>query len=268
MTAAQRDPSPADLRRRLSDNLRTLSRSAPSISALCRDLGINRTQFNRYRAGESFPRPDVLWRICRYFNVDARILLEPVDILRSGASGPFTHAEVSAFLPQRVPDRGRHDMPSGFYRTVRPSLLKRPDVLRGLVLLYRRDGHWFLRGYEAPEVMRALGRETTRTAREFRGVLFPSGDGTMSLSARRNGEAPFYTVLDAVPGQDGFWSGTVSWSEERRRGASRSARIVYEHLGTSFARAMAAARARGYAALAGLSDGDRALLSDGDSGAI
>ena len=67
-------PSPAELRSMLGANLRRLTRGAVSISALCRDLGINRTQFNRYLAGESFPRPDVLHRICSFFDVDARIL--------------------------------------------------------------------------------------------------------------------------------------------------------------------------------------------------
>ena len=74
-------PSPAELRSRLGANLRQLSGKAESISALCRDLGINRTQYNRYLAGESFPRPDVLDRICNFFEVDARILLAPVETL-------------------------------------------------------------------------------------------------------------------------------------------------------------------------------------------
>ena len=39
-----RRPSPAELRSMLGANLRQLSRQAVSISALCRDLGINRTQ--------------------------------------------------------------------------------------------------------------------------------------------------------------------------------------------------------------------------------
>ena len=48
-------------------NLRLLGQPYASVSALCRELGINRTQFNRYLSGESFPRPDILQRICAYF---------------------------------------------------------------------------------------------------------------------------------------------------------------------------------------------------------
>src|SRR5680860_341270 len=75
---------PAQLRAIFGDNLRALSADYPSVAGLCRDLGINRTQFNRYLTGESFPRPDVLHRICQFFGTDARILLE-----RSAVS--YTH---------------------------------------------------------------------------------------------------------------------------------------------------------------------------------
>lgn len=70
---------PVQLRAIFGTNLRKLSARAPSIAELSRDLGINRTQFNRYLQGEAFSRPDVLDKICRYFGVDARILLEPLD---------------------------------------------------------------------------------------------------------------------------------------------------------------------------------------------
>lgn len=57
-------------------NLRSLCATKPSISAVCRDLDINRVQFNRYLAGTSYPKPDILEQICQYFGVDARIYVE------------------------------------------------------------------------------------------------------------------------------------------------------------------------------------------------
>ena len=71
--------TPAELRSMLGANLRQLADRYPSVAELCRQLGVNRTQFNRYLSGESFPRPDVLDRICRFFDVDARILLKPLE---------------------------------------------------------------------------------------------------------------------------------------------------------------------------------------------
>ena len=70
--------TPAEIRSIFGANLLVLSKDYESITALALELGINRTQFNRYLSGESFPRPDVLSRICDFFKVDARILLEPL----------------------------------------------------------------------------------------------------------------------------------------------------------------------------------------------
>ena len=98
--------TPAQLRSMFGANLRTLSSNYSSVSALSRDLGINRTQYNRYLSGESFPRPDVLARICDFFSVDARVLLEPVEQIPSH-QGPIASPFLSGFAgraAQHVPE--------------------------------------------------------------------------------------------------------------------------------------------------------------------
>ncbi len=50
------------------------------MSEVCRAIGVNRTQFSRYLAGDAFPRPDLLLRLCDYFEVDANILIRPVAL--------------------------------------------------------------------------------------------------------------------------------------------------------------------------------------------
>lgn len=109
--------SPSDLRQMFGANLRQLSASAKSISALCRELGINRTQYNRYLAGESFPRPDILHRICEHFDVDARILLEPVDSIGERNDNLFLHEEMKEFLGTASRPVPEEIMPSGLYRS-------------------------------------------------------------------------------------------------------------------------------------------------------
>ena len=86
----ERSESPAELRTMFGRNLRLLCQPYASVSALCCDLGINRTQFSRYLSGESFPQPDILQRICAYFKVDARILLQPLhEVQNSNADVIF-----------------------------------------------------------------------------------------------------------------------------------------------------------------------------------
>ena len=79
---AGQDRSPADISAVFSQNLKELMGAPPNVSALCRELSLNRTQFNRYLAAESFPRPDILQKICIHFGLDARILLQPLSELK------------------------------------------------------------------------------------------------------------------------------------------------------------------------------------------
>jgi hypothetical protein len=51
-----------------------------NVSLTCREMGFNRTQFNRYLSGASWPRPDALIAIVEYFGVDANILLHEMGI--------------------------------------------------------------------------------------------------------------------------------------------------------------------------------------------
>ncbi|MFC3117489.1 helix-turn-helix domain-containing protein [Jhaorihella thermophila] len=116
-------------------NLRELSRQYPSISELTRQLGINRTQFNRYLSGESFPRPDVLDRICTFFGVDARILLEPVGEIETpnaALSNPF----LKDFLGEGINTLTEDQFPSGFYRFFRQSFLNADRFITGLVFVF------------------------------------------------------------------------------------------------------------------------------------
>ncbi len=53
----------------LSENLRVLCRNYPSISQVCREIGINRHQFDRYLRGTSRPSAHNLLRICEFFGV-------------------------------------------------------------------------------------------------------------------------------------------------------------------------------------------------------
>lgn len=61
-----------------AENMRLLVPKGTNISKLCRDLDINRTQFNRYLNEGAIPNPLVLVKICDHFNVDARIITEPL----------------------------------------------------------------------------------------------------------------------------------------------------------------------------------------------
>ena len=243
MTKAQR--SPAELRSMFGANLRQMARKYPSISELSRQLGINRTQFNRYLSGESFPRPDVLDRICSFFGVDARILLEPVD--RLGSRGLILNGPVLAeFLGASVENLPEATFPSGFYRFSRRSFVSDSQFAIGLVYVFRDDGWTCLRGYEAREAMSQQGQPTDARNREFRGYVAQQEDGVAIIASRHNGMTCSFNYLTRVASfENNYWVGYVTRTVRESATGFRATRLVYEHLGRDRAKVMAAARGAG-----------------------
>ncbi|WP_372834071.1 helix-turn-helix domain-containing protein [Puniceibacterium confluentis] len=240
-------PNPAELRNMLGANLRLLTKDAVSISSLCRDLGINRTQFNRYLAGESFPRPDVLHRICRFFQVDARILLEPVDEIDSIRRDLLHHPAVAEFVGGSAISLSEDLFPSGFYRFTRRSFMDDEKFVQGLVYVTREDGFAFIRGFEAKEAMRAQGLRTDPHTREFRGFLLPQEGGIAALVSRRNSLTTSFNYLARIPSfQNNYWVGYAARTVRESVTGRRVTRLVYEFLGKDRGTIMNAARTSGF----------------------
>ena len=58
-------------------NLRRLCEREPSISSVCRALGINRQQFNNYLSARNLPNETVVGQICEYFCIEPYELFLP-----------------------------------------------------------------------------------------------------------------------------------------------------------------------------------------------
>lgn len=205
---------------------------------------INRTQFNRYLSGESFPRPDVLHRICEFFDTDARILLEPVETLTSASLDLLCHPIIAEYFgsePISVPE----DLfPIGLYRFVRRSFVDETLFVRGLVNIHRIDGHTFLRGREPIDARRAQGLSTARRDREFRGIVMRQEEGIMMVVTHRNSLACSFSFLSPETSfQPNLWVGYVTRAVREKIAGSRATRMIYEHLGDDPATIMTAARA-------------------------
>lgn len=237
---------PVEIRNIFGANLRHLSARYPSIAGLCRELGINRTQFNRYLTGESFPRPDVLHRICQFFGTDARILLEPVEAIKPAHRDLLNHPEIASFLGQSATNFEASLLPSGFYRFTRQSFIDETKALLGLVLVYRADGFTFLRGFEAREAMRQQGLPEDGPSREFRGIFLAQEDGIAGLIARRGTTTCSFNFLSKVATFDNnFWEGYITRTIREAVSSPRASRMVYEHLGTNRGAILRTARLSG-----------------------
>jgi transcriptional regulator with XRE-family HTH domain len=255
---------PAELRSMFGENLRILSKRYPSVSELSRQLGINRTQFNRYLSGESFPRPDVLDRICTFFDVDARILLEPVAKL-TARTDALTGDYLADFVGAGVGSVTEEDFPSGFYRFCRRSFLNEEQYVVGLVHVFRSDGNTFIRGFEAKEAMRQQGLPTDASAREFRGFVMRQENGIAALISRRKAMTCSFNYLSRVASfENNFWVGYVTRTVRESVSGSRAVRMVYEHLGQQRKEVFHAARSAGFVDEADLMPFHKRLLQTDD----
>ena len=64
-------------RRVATENIRRLVRARGNISQVCRRLGINRQQFNKYLTGQHLPSQRNLNQICAFFGVSFTELISP-----------------------------------------------------------------------------------------------------------------------------------------------------------------------------------------------
>jgi transcriptional regulator with XRE-family HTH domain len=72
--AAVNEHTPFSPHRNFADNLRALCARHGSIAAVCRALGMNRQQFNKYLSGSTLPNVATLEKICRFFGIESEHL--------------------------------------------------------------------------------------------------------------------------------------------------------------------------------------------------
>lgn len=261
---SQTNRSPAELRSVFGENLRKLSRRYPSVSELSRQLGINRTQFNRYLSGESFPRPDVLHRICVFFSVDARILLDPVETIEDRPAS-ITSGFLNDYLGHGIRTIDEDFFPSGFYRFSRRSFIEQDVFIVGLVHVFRQDKSTFVRGFEAREAMRRQGLPVNSRAREFRGMVSRQEDGVALLISRQWAQTNTFNFLTRVPSfENNFWVGYLTRTVREEVSGTRAQRMVYEYLGPFGPKVLSAARTAGYKSDTELLPFHRQLLRPGE----
>lgn len=142
MNVAEGDFRPqnlSDLRMIFSRNLAELVAREKSVSECARQLRISRSQLNRFLGGDTYPRPDVLQRICLHFDTDARILTTRLSELaaqnQTSADGSILPELVEGLEP--VP---HSILPDGIYVEWMLSTVERGLVEQNLIRIYTEGG--------------------------------------------------------------------------------------------------------------------------------
>lgn len=230
--------SPAELRRMFGANLRHLAQQYPSVSELCRQLGINRTQFNRYLGGESFPRPDVLDRICRFFEVDARILLRPLDEIETPPPHPASPT-LTDFLGSGPSTLTESLFPAGFYYASETGLDETSPSRHRVLHARRLPQCTLVRSFEPP----AEPGEAAR-AREVQGIAACAGQQLLILmSGRASQNSKIYLMHPVTEANSSSWRGVAICLSKTTAKETTMRRLLLHHLGSEPTSALAAARA-------------------------
>jgi transcriptional regulator with XRE-family HTH domain len=141
--------APFSPHRNFADNLRALCIRHGSIAAVCRALGMNRQQFNKYLAGSTLPNAPTLERICSFFAIEAETLFHDPDGFRGARPEP--EADPSALLSALEPaslgavssmlDRMRQStLRTGCYHFYYAWPRDPSKCVRAALFVYRRGG--------------------------------------------------------------------------------------------------------------------------------
>ena len=126
------------------NNLKLACSYYPSVSEVSRKVGINRQQFMRYLAGESFPSRHNLRKLCDLFGVDEYELLMPIhqfrNLLRLKKERDDGLVRLPPLLPQllQLAQRQRAELSKnlGYFHVYYLSASRPGSVLKSLIHIY------------------------------------------------------------------------------------------------------------------------------------
>ncbi len=143
--------SPADP---FAANLGQLCSYYPSIAEVCRKLGFNRQQFNKYLGGTARPSRHNMRRLCDFFGVtESEMLLDPdrfaeLVSLRRRPRDNGSLLEPLRHLEALYAESGSLERYHGFYYRYFYSFGYPGQVIRSLVRLYEHEGRSYWKNLE------------------------------------------------------------------------------------------------------------------------
>lgn len=182
----------------LSDNLRLLCSYSRSVTDVCRRIGINRQQFNKYLAGRSEPSLQNLRRIADHFGLDdSELLLDHASFRRIIAikrplTEQLTHLsdrarEILLLTQQSVEQLHTH---TGYYHNYFCPAEFPGKILRGLVHVFEDGGMVFSRNIER------YPHDPHRSTRKYNGLFMHSGERVVMFEREATvGKMLWLTVL-------------------------------------------------------------------------
>jgi transcriptional regulator with XRE-family HTH domain len=224
----------------LSANLKHLCAHYGSVAEVCRRLGINRQQFNKYLAGSSAPSLRNLRRITTFFGVDEyEIILPHKEFIRSVIPKRGGGIGVGALLPQLLAQLSLDAARSldalhpycGVYAVYFCTPVWSSHIVRSLTVIAQEGQNTFTKSIERLEI--APNTRRAALVQKFRGAAFYVVDRIHILEYEA-GSSDLVALTILYPShrkQRHYLTGimlTIASGGNRQPFASR---VVYEYLG-------------------------------------
>ena len=197
-------------------NLRRKCADFGTIADVCRGVGINRQQFNKYLAGNSIPNALTLRKICTFLNIQEQTLFFDETVTAANSNGSkdwpsFLHTGLLGFLTSAKKhfDFQVGDLPTGYYYCFFP-LHNVPGMLVRSLLVIRQKGKQkdFVRMTAFP----SLGKTSKPLARgRHKGIVFANATEIYLLGVNRfaPSQLSLMTIERADGTSNGFFTGLI-----------------------------------------------------------
>lgn len=152
----------------LANNLRLLCSYKKSISSVCRDLEINRQQFNKYLSGNTTPSGNNLRKICDYFGVEEHEIRMPQEDFSKIVQARPLVSTPTAEQPRpeiefldKLFQRGSEDLSKyeGSYYIYYYSTSYPGRILKAYGVIYEEEGRHFFKWIERLSLVESSGRD-------------------------------------------------------------------------------------------------------------
>lgn len=128
-----------------------------TIADVCRDLQINRQQFNKYLSGAVFPAPATLEKMALYFGIDQIALFQSREALRTSFEvrkqariqglGIFSETAVIEQLGLAATQSAASPLQEGIYYVYYPWLFDPTQLVRSVMVIFKKEGLSYFRRY-------------------------------------------------------------------------------------------------------------------------
>jgi transcriptional regulator with XRE-family HTH domain len=220
----------------LPKNLAFLCSHYPSIADVCRRLGFNRQQFNKYLNGQSRPSRHNMRRICDFFGVtEYELLLEPgrfedLVALRRRPVEARDMAEPLRHLDRLYQASAPLERYLGYYFRYFYSFGYAGKIIKSFCVIYEKDGRYYWKNLE---VMRTGGIVHATTVSKYVGSVLLIADRIIILEyesllgntiTQMTLYPSYHTRVDTL-------SGIQTGGPVRRGRRPAASRVVLEYLG-------------------------------------